>query len=210
MIDRCAAGDTYLRDGDDWKQVATDPKIAPAPRTLHTLIEKVANRAHRVTDEDVAALRATGLSEDQIFEIVICAAVGQALAARCFTAKSHISALVVSLEERGWLLRERDPADGRARCLRLTATGRTMAERSMAVQAGIVKAMGEAVDADEMAVVERTMLRVSEQLRVLLTSGYALEALAERGRLPVGAVVLNKPYRKAELARRVRGALIPE
>ena len=31
-----------------------------------------------MTDEDVAAVRAAGLSEDQIFEIVVCAAVGQA------------------------------------------------------------------------------------------------------------------------------------
>ena len=45
---------------------------------IRTLVEKVANRAYRVTDEDVAAVRAAGLSEDQIFEIVICAAVGQA------------------------------------------------------------------------------------------------------------------------------------
>jgi CheY-like chemotaxis protein len=44
-------------------------------------------------------------------------------------------------------------------------------------------------------------------LKVLLTSGYALETLAERGRLPRGAVVLNKPYRKSELARRLREAL---
>jgi hypothetical protein len=45
---------------------------------VRTLVEKVAHRAYRVTDEDVAAVRAAGLSEDQIFEIVICAAVGQA------------------------------------------------------------------------------------------------------------------------------------
>ncbi len=51
--------------------------------------------------------------------------------------------------------------------------------------------------------------RMRPNLKVLLTSGYALEALAERGRLPVGAVVLNKPYRKAELGRRVREALTP-
>jgi alkylhydroperoxidase family enzyme len=43
-----------------------------------TLIEKVANHAYQVTDGDIAAVRAAGLSEDQIFEIVICAAVGQA------------------------------------------------------------------------------------------------------------------------------------
>jgi alkylhydroperoxidase family enzyme len=42
------------------------------------LIDKVANRACRITDEDVAAVRAAGLTEDQVFEIVVCAAVGQA------------------------------------------------------------------------------------------------------------------------------------
>jgi PAS domain S-box-containing protein len=49
--------------------------------------------------------------------------------------------------------------------------------------------------------------KIRPGLRVLLTSGYALETLAERGRLPRGAVILNKPYRKAELARRLREAL---
>ena len=41
---------------------------------MRTLIEKVAHHAYSVTDEDVAAVRAAGLSEDQIFEIVVCAA----------------------------------------------------------------------------------------------------------------------------------------
>jgi hypothetical protein len=43
-----------------------------------TLIEKVAKHAYKLTDEDVTAARASGLSEDQIFEIVVCAAIGQA------------------------------------------------------------------------------------------------------------------------------------
>jgi PAS domain S-box-containing protein len=42
------------------------------------------------------------------------------------------------------------------------------------------------------------------ELKVVLTSGYALETLAGRGRLPADTLVLNKPYRKAELARRLR------
>ena len=41
-------------------------------------------------------------------------------------------------------------------------------------------------------------------LPVLLTSGYALETLAKHGRLRAGAVVLTKPYRKVDLARRLR------
>ena len=45
---------------------------------LAALVEKVATHPHRVTDDDVAAVRAAGLSEDQIYELVVCAAVGQA------------------------------------------------------------------------------------------------------------------------------------
>jgi alkylhydroperoxidase/carboxymuconolactone decarboxylase family protein YurZ len=45
---------------------------------LRTLIDKVAKHAYQVTDHDVAAARALGLSEDEIFEIVVCAAIGQA------------------------------------------------------------------------------------------------------------------------------------
>ncbi len=45
---------------------------------LRTLIDKVARQPTRVTDEDVAAVLASGESEDQIFEFVVCAAIGQA------------------------------------------------------------------------------------------------------------------------------------
>lgn len=43
-----------------------------------TLVDKVAMHPNRVTDQDIAAAVASGLSEDQVFEIVVCAAVGQA------------------------------------------------------------------------------------------------------------------------------------
>jgi hypothetical protein len=42
------------------------------------LIEKVAKHAYKIADEDVAAAKAGGLSEDEIFELAVCAAVGQA------------------------------------------------------------------------------------------------------------------------------------
>ena len=44
---------------------------------LDTLIGKVATRPAQVTDTDFAAAKASGISEDQLFELVICAAVGQ-------------------------------------------------------------------------------------------------------------------------------------
>jgi uncharacterized protein (UPF0210 family) len=45
---------------------------------IRTLIDKVAEHSYQVTDADIAAVRAVGLSEDEIFEIVVCAAIGQA------------------------------------------------------------------------------------------------------------------------------------
>jgi hypothetical protein len=45
---------------------------------LGTLVDKVAKHAYRVTDENITGAKASGLSEDQVFEIVVCAAVGQA------------------------------------------------------------------------------------------------------------------------------------
>lgn len=46
--------------------------------SIAILADKVANDAHRITDEDIAAVKASGLSEDEVFEVVVCAAVGQA------------------------------------------------------------------------------------------------------------------------------------
>ncbi|MDA9441563.1 histidine kinase [Bradyrhizobium sp. CCBAU 51745] len=48
--------------------------------------------------------------------------------------------------------------------------------------------------------------RIRPGLPVLFTSGYALETLVEQGRAQAEAVVLTKPYRKAELAQRLRDA----
>lgn len=45
---------------------------------LSTLVEKVARHASRVSDDDIARARAAGYSEDKLFEIVVCAAIGAA------------------------------------------------------------------------------------------------------------------------------------
>jgi len=66
-----------------------DGKSSPADRRaafnnsglaepIGTLVDKVAMHANWVTDQDIAAAIASGHSEDQVFEIVVCAAVGQA------------------------------------------------------------------------------------------------------------------------------------
>lgn len=45
---------------------------------LATLVDKVARHANTVIDDDIATAKASGLSEEQLFEIVVCAAIGQA------------------------------------------------------------------------------------------------------------------------------------
>ena len=44
---------------------------------LDALIGKVADRPTQVTEEDLSAAKASGCTEDQLFELVVCAAVGQ-------------------------------------------------------------------------------------------------------------------------------------
>jgi len=72
---------TRLLEGDgrasrDQRRAAFDN--AGLPKPLNMLIDKVAKHAYQVTDEDITAARASGISEDQIFEMVVCAAIGQA------------------------------------------------------------------------------------------------------------------------------------
>ena len=64
---------------------------------LDGLLGKVAARPAQVTDADFAAARAAGFSEDELFELVICAAVGQS--ARLYDAGLAALADAVAGEE---------------------------------------------------------------------------------------------------------------
>ena len=93
----------------------------------------------------------------------------QALSARCFSAKSHISALIGQFEQRKLVRREPDPADARAKQLFLTRSGEALARRTTAIQAEVVRAMAEAVgDEAQMRLVEAVMDRTSARLQELL------------------------------------------
>jgi alkylhydroperoxidase family enzyme len=50
-----------------------------APRAARPYLETVRRHAYRVTDDQVAELRADGLSEDEIFELTVAAAVAAGL-----------------------------------------------------------------------------------------------------------------------------------
>jgi DNA-binding MarR family transcriptional regulator len=92
----------------------------------------------------------------------------QTLARRCFNAKSHISALLTGLEARGWVSREADPADARAKKLFLTPAGERMAARTAAVQAQVAAAMAETVSAKALADVTAAMGKIGARLQELL------------------------------------------
>lgn len=93
----------------------------------------------------------------------------QVLASRCFSAKSHISGLLTLLEGRGWLRREPDPADARAKRLYLEPLGERIAAQTAAVQAAVVAVMVEGETAATLGDVAQAMQRVSARLKAQLT-----------------------------------------
>ncbi|VAW39561.1 hypothetical protein MNBD_CHLOROFLEXI01-1860, partial [hydrothermal vent metagenome] len=50
------------------------------PEDLRPYLEKVSKHAYKVTDNDVQQIKAAGYSEDEIFELTVCAALGSGLA----------------------------------------------------------------------------------------------------------------------------------
>ena len=72
---------------------------AGVSQPLDELLGKVATRPTQVTDADFVAARAAGFSEDELFELVICAAVGQT--ARLYDAGLAALAEAVADEEGG-------------------------------------------------------------------------------------------------------------
>jgi hypothetical protein len=73
LVDRVLNGDGRAPAEQRARAFGNDGLAPP----LDALIDKVASRPAHVTDADFAAAKASGFSEDQLFELVICAAVGQ-------------------------------------------------------------------------------------------------------------------------------------
>ncbi len=92
----------------------------------------------------------------------------QALAARCFTAKSHVSGLLNDMASKGWISRQADPLDGRVKRLTLTAAGFEMAAQTAAIQADVVALMTEGVAHTELLHINQAMTDVSSRLEAAL------------------------------------------
>jgi alkylhydroperoxidase/carboxymuconolactone decarboxylase family protein YurZ len=72
--------DTILGPAGKATQAARKAAFANADvaAPVRALVEKVAKHAYKIVDEDIAAAKAQGVTEDELFELVVCAAVGQA------------------------------------------------------------------------------------------------------------------------------------
>ena len=62
---------------DELRQLAAAAPSPPA--SMNAYLAKVRERAYTVTDADVDALRDAGLSEDEVFEHTVAAAIGEGL-----------------------------------------------------------------------------------------------------------------------------------
>jgi alkylhydroperoxidase family enzyme len=66
--------------GEPIEQIRTGvAAVPPAAPALAPYLDKVRGRAYTVTDDDVAVLVAAGLSEEEIFEQTVAAAVAEGL-----------------------------------------------------------------------------------------------------------------------------------
>jgi alkylhydroperoxidase family enzyme len=62
---------------DELREIAA--RAAPPPPAMREYLEKVHVLASTVTDRDVDELEAAGVSEDEIFEQTVAAAIGEGL-----------------------------------------------------------------------------------------------------------------------------------
>ncbi|MFA1538477.1 hypothetical protein [Actinomadura monticuli] len=73
LVDRVLGGDGRASAEERARAFHNDGLSPP----LDVLVGKVVDSPAQVTDADVAAVTAAGCTEDQVFELVVCAAVGQ-------------------------------------------------------------------------------------------------------------------------------------
>ncbi|MGH3001086.1 MAG: hypothetical protein ACRDM1_00185 [Gaiellaceae bacterium] len=62
---------------DELRAIASS--LEPAAPALESYLARVRERAYTITDADVESLKAAGISEDEIFEQTVAAAIGEGL-----------------------------------------------------------------------------------------------------------------------------------
>lgn len=94
----------------------------------------------------------------------------QALAQRCFVAKSGVSMLVSRMVQAGLVQRQADEVDARVWRLFLTPQGERLAGQASAVQAEVVEAMTQGSSEAELLALAEAMERSAQVLQGLLAA----------------------------------------
>jgi alkylhydroperoxidase family enzyme len=74
LVERILNGDGQAPP--DWRRAAFDGS-GPAEEAVRTLVNKVASDPTHIADADFRTASRAGLTDDQIWVLIICAAVGQ-------------------------------------------------------------------------------------------------------------------------------------
>lgn len=154
-------------------EITSTRKAGKQPSSPHgTLAWLAVIRAYNLCDAVMTSrLAALGLRVGEHEVLATLATVPgltqQALAARCFVAKSGVSMLLTQMESQGLVTRESDSQDARVRRLFLTKAGLALAQQTLAIQSEVVAAMVADVSDDDLDTVARLMEGVSERLDTL-------------------------------------------
>ena len=141
-------------------------------RELPRLLRAAYFGMHRVSDAHFASY---GVTADQ-FVLLACLAeqdaiTQQELARRASSDPSTVRAMLVLLEGRGLLARERHPVDSRARVVTLTAKGRRLFERSWQTSEPIRVQMLSGFADDEARLLVGCLRRLIDNLAIAKARG---------------------------------------
>lgn len=127
---------------------------------------------HRQTNDCFAR---DGVTADQ-FVLLAALAEGdvvtqQELVRRLSSDPNTVRAMLLLLEERGLIAREQNPADGRARCVTLTAKGRKVFQKLWTKSDPLRARLRSAFGPDELAALVALLRRVAEVMAPSVRSG---------------------------------------
>ena len=104
----------------------------------------------------------------------------QELVRRAGSDPSTVRAMLVLLEGRGLVARRRHPADGRARCVTLTAKGRQVFETLLAKSEPLRARLMAAFQPDEVTALLRLLQRVAEAMAPPTSNGSHTTGMPDR------------------------------
>lgn len=147
----------------DWTMVRADLDVAPL---------KVFSRVERIARQlDGLRKRAFAEAGLELWEFDVLSALRRAGAPHALTPKQLVESNLVSsgtmtnridrLAERGLVVREDDPADGRSVLVRMTAEGVERVDRALTGLLGDESTLLQSVDAAEIAALERGLRALS-------------------------------------------------